>query len=163
MPPLSLNNFMLKKEKIIQLINDYIKQNESFFIVDIKISPYNNIEILIDSFNGVTIQNCVSLSKFIESALDKDECNFSLQVSSSGLSEPFKVFEQYEKCIGSSVNVYLKEGKKILGKILNANKGKGIILETTTRKKIGNKKKQIIEQQSLSFDEIDRTKVVISF
>jgi len=55
------------------------------------------------------------------------------------------------------------EGKKILGKILNANKGKGIILETTTRKKIGNKKKQIIEQQSLSFDEIDRTKVVISF
>ena len=56
---------MLKKEKIIQLINDYIKQNESFFIVDIKISPYNNIEILIDSFNGVTIQNCVSLSKFI--------------------------------------------------------------------------------------------------
>ena len=88
---------MLKKETIIQLINDYIKQNESFFIVDVKISPYNNIEILIDSFNGITIQNCVSLSKFIESVLDKDEYNFSLQVSSSGLSEPFKVFEQYEK------------------------------------------------------------------
>lgn len=163
MPPLSLNNFMLKKETIIQLINDYIKQNESFFIVDVKISPYNNIEILIDSFNGITIQNCVSLSKFIESVLDKDECNFSLQVSSSGLSEPFKVFQQYEKYIGRSVNVYLKEGKKILGKILNANKGEGITLETTTSKKIGNKKKQIIEQQSISFDEIDRTKVVISF
>ena len=75
----------------------------------------------------------------------------------------FKVFQQYEKYIGRSVNVYLKEGKKILGKILNANKGEGITLETTTSKKIGNKKKQIIEQQSISFDEIDRTKVVISF
>lgn len=154
---------MLKKETIIQIINDFIKQNESFFIVDVKISPHDNIEILIDSFNGITIQNCVSLSKFIESALDKYEYNFSLQVSSAGLSEPFKVFEQYEKYIGRSVNVYLKEGKKILGKILNANKGKGITLETTTLKKIGKKKKQIIDQQTLSFDEIYKTKVVISF
>ena len=97
------------------------------------------------------------------SALDKYEYNFSLQVSSAGLSEPFKVFEQYEKYIGRSVNVYLKEGKKILGKILNANKGKGITLETTTLKKIGKKKKQIIDQQTLSFDEIYKTKVVISF
>ena len=154
---------MLKKELIIKLVGDYILENESIFLVDVKLSSSNQIEVLIDSFDGISIKNCISLSRYIESALDRDECDFSLQVASAGLSEPFKVFQQYKKSIGRDVNVYLKGGKELLGRMLDAKEGEGITLETITKKKQGKKKTQIIEQQSLSFDQIDKTKVVISF
>lgn len=154
---------MVKKELIVKLVNDYISDNKSIYLIDVKVSLSSRIEVLIDSFDGITINNCMSLSRYIESALDREECDFSLQVASAGLSEPFKVFQQYEKSIGSDVNVFLKGGKELLGKMLDAKEGEGITLETIIKKKQGKKKIQIVEQQSLSFDQIDRTKIVISF
>ena len=154
---------MLKKEKIKKLVGDYILENESIFLVEVKVSSSNQIEVLIDSLDGISIKNCVSLSRYLESALDRDEYDFSLQVSSAGLSEPFKVFQQYKKSIGREVNVFLKDGKELLGKMLDAKESEGITLETITKKKQRKKKSQIIEQQSLSFDQIDKTKIVISF
>ena len=154
---------MLNKELVIKLVDEFISQNESIFLVDMKVSSSNQIEVLIDSFDGINIKECVLLSRHIESSLDRDECDFSLQVASAGLSEPFKVFQQYEKSIGRDVNVFLKGGKELLGKMLDAKEGKGITLETISKKKEGKKKIQIIGQQSLSFDQIDKTKVVISF
>ena len=161
--PSFIKCFMLKKELILKLVDDYIQENEFIFLVDVKLSTSNQIEVLIDSFDGISINNCISLSRYIESVLDRDECDFSLQVASAGLSEPFKVFQQYKKSIGRDVNVYLKGGKELLGKMLDAKEGEGITLETITKKKQGKKKIQIIEQQSLGFDQIDKTKVVISF
>ncbi len=154
---------MLNKEIIIKLVDEFISENKSIFLVDVKVSPSNQIEVLIDSFDGISIKNCISLSRHIESTLDRDECDFSLQVASAGLSEPFKVFQQYEKSIGRDVNIFLKGGKELLGKMLDAKEGEGITIETIRKKKVGKKKTQIIEQQSFSFDQIDRTKVVISF
>ena len=154
---------MLNKEIIIKLVDEFISENKSIFLVDVKVSPSNHIEVLIDSFDGISIKNCISLSRHIESTLDRDECDFSLQVASAGLSEPFKVFQQYEKSIGRDVNIFLKGGKELLGKMLDAKEGEGITIETIRKKKEGKKKTQIIEQQSFSFDQIDRAKVVISF
>jgi len=154
---------MLNKEFIIKLVDEFILENKSIFLVDVKVSPSSQIEVFIDSFDGISIKNCISLSRHIESTLDRDEYDFSLQVASAGLSEPFKVFQQYEKSIGRDVNVFLKGGKELLGKMLDAKEGQGITLETIRKKKEGKKKTQIIEQQSLSFDQIDKTKIVISF
>tara|TARA_Y100000385_G_C12924137_1_gene563894 strand:+ start:391 stop:855 length:465 start_codon:yes stop_codon:yes gene_type:complete len=154
---------MLNKELITKLVDEFILDNEQIFLVDLKVNLSNQIEVLIDSFDGISIKNCMSLSRHIESSLDRDECDFSLQVASAGLSEPFKVFQQYKKSIGRDVNVSLKGGKALLGKMLDAQEGKGITLETIRKIKEGKKKKQIIEQQSLSFDQIDKTKIVISF
>ena len=163
MPPLLLSILMLKKETLVQLVKDYISKNESIFLVDLILTRSNQIEILIDSFTGISIKNCISLSRHIESSLDREVCDFSLQVASAGLSEPFKVFKQYKKSVGKDVNVFLKNGQELIGKIIDAKEGQGIMLETSTNKKQGKKKLQIIEQQSLSFEQIDRTKVVISF
>ena len=154
---------MLNKEIIKNLVEEFIFENESIFLVELKVSSSNQIEILIDSLEGISIKNCMSLSRHIENKLDREECDFSLQVASAGLSEPFKVFQQYKKSIGKNVNVFLKGGKKLLGKMLDAQEGIGIVLETTRKEKVGKKKKQIIEQQSFSFDQIDKTKIVISF
>ena len=154
---------MLKKEIIHKLVDDYILENESIFLVDLKVSSSNQIEIFIDSYNGVSIKNCISLSRQIESALDRNEYDFSLQVASAGLSDILLVFQQYKKNIGRVVSVFLKDGKELLGKILNAKEKEGIILETILSKKQGKKKTQITERQSISFDQIDKTKIVISF
>ena len=103
---------MLNKEIIKNLVEESIYENESIFLVELKVSSSNQIEILIDSLEGISIKNCMSLSRHIENKLDREECDFSLQVASAGLSEPFKVFQQYKKSIGKNVNVFLKGGKK---------------------------------------------------
>lgn len=154
---------MLNKEYLHQLVSDFIAQNDSLFLVSLKLGVSNKIEILIDSENSVSVDDCVSLTRHIESHFDRDEIDYSLTVSSAGLSEPFKVFQQYKKNVGKNVNVYLKEGKKLLGKMLSAEENIGITLETKKKEKKGKKKSEVIETYSFSFDQIDKTKIVISF
>ena len=112
--PSFIKCFYVKKGVNNKLVDDHIKENESIFLVDVKLSSSNQIEVLIDSFDGISIKNCISLSRHIESALDRDECDFSLQVASAGLSEPFKVFQQYKKSIGRDVNIFLKRRKRVI-------------------------------------------------
>ena len=154
---------MLSKEKVQELIDEFISENDTVFLVSFKMSPSNQIEVLIDSTDGISVKNCIELSRHIEGNFDREEVDFSLLVSSARLSEPFKVFKQYKKNIGKNVNVFLKEGKKLFGKMIDAEEGKGITLETTRKEKIGKKKTNITEQHSFSFDQIDKTKIVISF
>ena len=161
LPPLLLT--MLSKELIINIVEEFISINKLVFLVGVKYSRSNDIEVLIDSFEGISIAECASLSRYIESSLDRDKFDYSLQVASAGLNEPFKVFKQYKKSIGKEVSVYLKGGQKILGKIIDANEGKGINLETVKLNKKGRKKIQTIDQQFISFNQIDKAKIVISF
>ena len=107
--------------------------------------------------------DCVKLSRHIEGNIDREEEDFALQIASAGLSEPFKVFKQYEKNIGRKVDVKLKGGEKVLGTMLSADEGKGIVLETKKREKIGKKKQVVVKQHKLDFEQIDQTKIVISF
>ena len=74
--PLLLSILMLNKETLVQLVKDYISKNESIFLVDLIITRSNQIEILIDSFTGISIKNCISLSRHIESSLDREVCDF---------------------------------------------------------------------------------------
>ena len=153
---------MLSREHILQIIEDFLSENESIFLVSLKITTGNNIEVLIDSKQNISMKNCVKLSRHIEGALDREKDDFSLIVSSAGLSQPFKVFQQYEKNEGKEVNVFLKEGKKYSGKILSSEKDKGIVLETIKQIKKGKKKtSDVIEQHTFTFDQIDKTKLVI--
>ena len=107
--------------------------------------------------------DCVKLSRHIEGKIDREEEDFALQIASAGLSEPFKVFKQYKKNVGRKVDVKMKGGEKILGTILSAEEGKGIVLETKIREKIGKKKQVVVKQHELTFKQIDQTKIVISF
>ena len=154
---------MITKVRIQQLVDEFLTENEGIFLVSLKIGVGNQIEVLIDSFQGIKIGDCVKLSRNIEGKLDREKEDFALQVASAGLSEPFKVFNQYEKNVGQKVDVKLKGGEKILGTILSVEEGKGIVLETKSREKIGKKKQVVVKQHELTFEQIDQTKIVISF
>ena len=154
---------MITKENIEDLIAGVIKE-KSAFIVDIKVSLANKINVEIDSLRGFTIDDCVEVSRIIEGGLDREKEDFELEVASAGLSEPFKVVQQYQKNIGQEVEVLTKDGLKIKG-ILVSVLDNGFEIEESKMVKVeGKKKKQsIIEKREFSFDQVKSTKIIITF
>ncbi|WP_163709842.1 ribosome assembly cofactor RimP [Mangrovibacterium lignilyticum] len=153
---------MIEKSKIIQLIEEKLTDDQ--FIVDVEISPANQISILIDSEIGITIDHCVAISRQVEGNLDRETEDFELQVASAGLGQAFKVFRQYVKNIGSEVEVVLKDGRKLEGILKSANEG-GFELETSKKERVeGKKKKELVTQtHQISFEEAKTVKNIIKF
>ncbi len=153
---------MVKVEKIEQLLDRIM--DESMFLVDLKVSPSNVIQVFVDSFNGLTIDQCVSISRQLEQGLDRDADDFELQVSSPGLSESFKVKEQYQKNQGREVVIDTNDGRRITGLLEKAG-DQGVVIKTSKRRKVeGHKKKQLVEKEhSFDYGEIKSAKVVVSF
>jgi len=154
---------MITIDKIQKLADEKLVEGTNF-IVDIAVKTGNKIIVLLDNDNGVSIGDCVAMSRHIESNLDREADDFELNVMSPGLSEPFKILRQYQKNIGKHVDVVTKEGKKLSGKLLKAEES-GIELETKVKEIVAGKKgKQlIINNINLTFNQIKETKIVISF
>lgn len=154
---------MINTNKIKQLIEEKLTDKDCF-LVDLSVSDSNQINVEIDSVNGISINDCVDFSRQIEHNLDRDNEDFSLNVSSPGLSNPFKVFLQYKKNINKDVEVLKTNGEKIRGKMIEVDEHKIKITYNVKEKVEGKKKKQIIEKQEIiPFTEIKETKIVIKF
>lgn len=154
---------MITKENINDIIAGIVKEKEAF-VVDIKVSSSNKINIEIDSFRGFTIDDCVEISRLVESELDRDKEDFELEVASAGLSEPFKVIQQYQKNIGKEVETLTKDGLKLKGILTNVSDKSFELEESKLVKVDGKKKKQsVIEKHEFSFDKVKATKIVLTF
>lgn len=154
---------MISKETIQKLAETKLAEGTNF-IVDIAVKPGNKITVLLDNDNGVSISDCVAMSRHIEGGLDREAEDFELNVMSPGLTEPFKILRQYQKNIGKQVDVVTTENQKLSGLLLSADKG-GIVLETKSKERTeGKKGKQLlINNINLTFEQIKKTTVVISF
>ncbi len=141
------------------MIGTYLKGTDKF-LVEVKVKPVNIIYVFIDSDTQVTIDDCVDLSKHIESQYDRDMEDFELNVSSAGLDQPFKLLRQYLKHIDKTVDVKLKDGKKIRGILVECNENNLIIQPLKTKK---NRKKEGPDRLTISMADIKETKAVISF
>ena len=153
---------MINKERVIDLVKE--KLSDDMFLVEVSVSKTNNINVFVDGFNGITIEKCVEISRNIEHNLDREDEDFELQVSSPGLTENFKVFEQYLKYKLREVEIVTSEELSLSGVLIEVNKDE-LVLETKNREKVeGHKKKQLITKQHiLKFNEIKSAKPVISF
>jgi ribosome maturation factor RimP len=157
---------MIDKKTVKRLVEErFAELGEELFIVDISINERNVINIFIDGSEGVTIEQCVSVSRNVEHNLDREEVDFELHVSSPGLSQGFVVKEQYVKYTGKSVEVVTTASDKKLEGVLLEVGEEGIVLETSGREKVeGHKKKQlVVKKHNLKYDEIKSTKAVVSF
>ena len=154
---------MISASTIRELAEKKLQENESF-LVDVTVSASNKIRVTIDNNNGLAIDECVSMSRWIENQLDRETEDFELEVSSPGLDQPFKVFRQYQKNIGREVEVKLNDGQKVEGKLVAAVE-KQIEIEQKSREKIeGQKGKQLITRQvNLPFEKIKETRIIIKF
>ncbi|HPL04639.1 MAG TPA: ribosome assembly cofactor RimP [Bacteroidales bacterium] len=151
---------MIDKKEIENLCKSALTETQ--FLVEIKISNNNDIFVTIDDFNGLEIEECRRISRFIEENLDRDKEDFSIEVSSPGLTNPFKVPEQYQKSLNKEVEVILKTGEKITG-TLTSIRDDEIIVSYSYFAKMANKKQQISEISKIKFKDIKSTKSVISF
>lgn len=148
--------------KITELVNK--KLGDKAFLVDVQVSSSNVIKIFVDSYNGITIDECSEISRYLESNLDREKEDFELQVSSPGLSESFKVKEQYLKNAGREIEIITGNSEKHKG-ILKEAGTEYILLETNTKEKVeGSKRKQLVmREHQIYYSDIKSAKVVISF
>jgi len=153
---------MIAKEIIEKLVEE--KLDERMFIVEISVSSSNMIHIFVDSYDGMTIEQCIAISRNVEHNLDREEEDFALEVSSPGLTESFKVKEQYIKYTGKVIKVLTSEDEKLEG-LLKSTSDEGIVMETSGKEKVeGQKKKQlVVKEYNLKYDDIKSAKAVISF
>jgi ribosome maturation factor RimP len=160
---------MIPESKIKQLVEARI-EGTKLFIVSVIVSTSNKINVLIDGFEGVSVNDCIDVSRGVEHNLDREEQDFELEVSSAGLDMPFLVFEQYEKNLGRPVKVYTNDGKKHEGELSYVDDEK---IEITFNEKVrieGRKKKEMVTQvETYLFEseepknKIRDTKAIISF
>lgn len=135
------------------------------FIVDISVSKDNDIVLTIESEKGkIELDDCVSLSRYFETKFDREVEDYSLTVSSAGLDQPFKVFKQYEKALGSKVEVSLKGGKKMVA-VLEAADEESITLKYSVKEAVeGKKKKEFVEHvDRYTMDQVNAVKPFIEF
>jgi ribosome maturation factor RimP len=148
---------MIEKQKIEELVKEYLS-GTSLFLVSVKVSNANRIIVLADKNEGITIDECAAIHRYIENGMDRDKEDFELQVSSPGLDLPFVVIQQYIKNEGKKVEVVDYEGSKHAGKLKNVTEG-GFELETEIKTK-----GRTIELKDISFnfEQIKSTRVILT-
>ena len=146
---------MVEKIKILELVNQSLEGSDKF-LVNLKITPDNRIFIDIDGDNGVTIDDCIALSRAVESQLDRDEEDFELNVSSAGADQPLKLTRQYRKNVGRDLEVVTLDGERAEGTLEDASDD-GIVLRTKGTKR------QAPETLRFAYHDIKSARVTIKF
>ncbi|MCE3259113.1 MAG: hypothetical protein K0S12_754 [Bacteroidetes bacterium] len=154
---------MITKEQILELANEHFA-NGPLFVTGIKIGSDNHINVFIDGDKGVTISDCVALSRHIEKSLDRDREDFSLDVSSHGATTPLCEPRQYPKHIGRDFEIKLLDGTKVEGTLTECN-DEELKLEYSVRenKPIGKGKITVTKQHQVKYNQIKESKIKLKF
>jgi ribosome maturation factor RimP len=154
---------MIERNRIEELIDQKLEGTE-LFLVELKINIANKIDVFIDGMKGVTIKDCVGISRHIESSLDREEQDFELNVSSPGAEESFKVLKQYEKNIGRKLIVSTNDGITQEGILIEANFLE-IKIEKTEKRKKENGKGNILVKEIITLElaKVKQARVILSF
>lgn len=154
---------MIDKNIVKNLVEQWLEGKE-YFLVDIQLSSDNKIVIEIDHADGVWIEDCVELSKFIEERLSRNDEDYELEVGSAGLGQPFKVARQYEIFIGKNVEVLGADGKKVRGTLKSVD-GNNFIVSVNEKVHVEGKKRPVKMDVDHEFkmNEVKYTKYIISF
>ena len=154
---------MINKDTVRSIVEEWLDGKE-YFLVDIEISPDDRIVVEIDHADGVWIEDCVELSRFIEDHLSRDEEDYELEVGSAGLGQPFKVAQQYHCFVGKDVEVLDADGKKYKG-VLKAVEGNDFTVTVEEKQKVeGKKRPQLVETDyTFQMDKVKYTKYLINF
>lgn len=152
------------KEKVVQLLNSALQERQELFLIDCSINDANKITIILDGDYGVTLQDCVDISRAVEHNLDREEQDFSLEVASAGVSTPLKIARQYKKNIGRTLRIKTNNGAEIEA-ILQLADDEKITLTWAARgpKAIGKGKETVQKTQDIQYTEIKEAIVTIKF
>ena len=154
---------MITKETLKALVEEWLKEGD-YFLVDIQMCDDDRIVIEIDNADGVWIEDCAELSRYLQERLGDDLGDYELEVGSAGLGQPFKVEQQYVNHVGDQVEVIDAEGKKTVG-VLKSVDGRQFVVSTQEKQVPEGKKRPVkvdVDKQ-FSMDEVKSTKYVLNF
>jgi len=154
---------MIDSKKVKALTEEWL-EGKDYFFVDATVSDDNKIVIEIDHKDGVWIEDCCDLSRYVESKLDRDVEDFELEVGSAGIGQPMKVVQQYVNNVGNDVEVLTADGKKLTG-VLTAADNDGFALSYKEKQKVEGKKRPVMVDvtRTFSYGEAKWVKAVIKF
>jgi len=141
---------------------DQFLEGTKLFITEVRIKPVNRIVVMIDGDEGVRIDDCVALSRFIESKFDREADDFELTVTSAGIGEPLKFNRQYIKNIGRTIQVELTDDQVIEGQLITADE-ETITIERMVKEKINHKNIKKTDVKTIRYNEIRKAVVMVSF
>ena len=148
------------KQIILDLIEAELKDTDVFIVSTKSNEQESNIQVYLDSVEGLGIGQCAKISRRVSAQLDEMELeneNYRFEISSPGVDRPLSDNRQYYKHIGRELEVLMINGETIEGELMAVEYGQ-LELEVSVDKKKKIKNKQIIE-----FKDIESSKVKISF
>ncbi|AFR35191.1 ribosome assembly cofactor RimP [Riemerella anatipestifer] len=152
------------KAQVETLLNDFLSEREDLFLIDLKVSAGDDVVVILDGDNGVTLQDCLDASRAIEFNMDREEHDFSLQVMSAGLSEPLTQIRQFRKNIGRDLDILLNDSSKIEGELARVEEDKVVlILRYRKPKEVGKGKVDVVEEKEILLSDIKKALVAIKF
>ena len=152
---------MIEREQVKRIIEENLAASATY-LVDVEVKPGNLIVVEIDNDEGVSVDDCAELSRYLESQLNREVEDYELEVGSTGITAPFKALRQYLKNTGNEIEWMLKNGVKQTG-ILQSADEKGIVVSVSRQvKPEGAKRKTTVqEEQFYTFDEIKYAKYIL--
>lgn len=151
------------KEQVVRVLDEVLEEHPSFFLIDLHVGTDNHIRIIMDGDEGITLRDCMTISRAVEGELDREEIDFSLEVASAGATAPLVQDRQYKKNIGRKLEVKTA-GEKIEGTLTGVTED-AIILEWKARepKPVGKGKHTVEKKQQVPFTDIEEAKVKLTF
>lgn len=152
------------KSKVKNLLEEGLKKNPSLFLIDLSISDSYKITVVLDGDNGVSLQDCMDISRAIEHNLDREEQDFSLEVASAGVSAPLKMSRQYKKNIGRNIKLTTNNNEMIEAKLVDADDEKAILnWKERVPKKVGKGKEKVEFTKEFLYTDIKEAIITIKF
>ena len=156
---------MINKEIVKTAVEEWLAQND-YFLVDVELTPDGRIVIEIDHADGVWIEDCAELSRFLQEKLGDELGEYELEVGSAGIGQPFKVVQQYRNHIGKEVEVLAVDGKKQQGILKEvAEDGLSFVIVVKEKQKQEGKKRPVLVEVDKTFtmDGVKHTKYLLAF
>jgi ribosome maturation factor RimP len=149
-------------ERVNQLTESVLSDFPDIFLIRVFIKPTNNIKVFLDTDEGISIEYCIKVNRALYKKIEEEglfpEGDFSLEVSSPGIGEPFLLTRQYRKNVGRNLSVRLINGQQMTGTLMACTED-GIILETRT----GKGKKEVVNSHTILFEEIQKAFEEVKF
>ena len=154
---------MIERNTVKTVVEEWLSGND-YFLVDVTFTPDDRIVVEIDHADGVWIEDCAELSRFMQERLGDELGDYELEVGSAGIGQPFKVEQQYLNHIGKDVEVLDAEGKKVQG-VLKQVVGRDFVVTVKEKQKLeGKKRPQLVDvDKTFNMDNIKYTKYLLSF
>ena len=154
----------MKQEIVKELLSEALEENEALFLIELSFLAENKILIEVDGDKGVTLKECMRISRHINDNLDREEEDFGLEVTSPDIANPLKVKRQYKKNIGKTLQIKTTTNENYEGVLTETNENQ-VFLEWKARepKPIGKGKVTVVKTATIEYKNIEEAKVKIIF